>query len=234
MRWLGGQQDWLCPEVISMPAMKKNAGEQEVQKSEMLSLKEGEYLIHLARKAAATYAQKHFKIEPEIEKGVLGKDRGVFVTIELYPSHDLRGCIGYPMPVAPLARSVIDNAINAAFQDPRFPSMSSREFAGVVFEVSVLTVPKKIDYSSPGELASKVKIGRDGLIVKSGFYSGLLLPQVPVEWKWNEREFLSATCEKAGLPSDYWQNGKPEFQSFQAQIFAEEKPEGRVIEKPLA
>lgn len=199
----------------------------------MLSLKEGEYLVHLARKAAATYASKHFKIEPELEKGVLGKDRGVFVTIEHYPGHELRGCIGYPMPVAPLARSVCDNAINAAFQDPRFASMSESEFKGVVFEVSVLTVPKKIDYSGPEGLVSKVKVGRDGLIVKSGFYSGLLLPQVPVEWKWDEREFISATCEKAGLPSDYWMNGKPEFLSFQAQIFAEEKPGGKVIEKPL-
>ncbi len=201
---------------------------------ELLTLKEGEYLVSLARTAATTYAAKHFKIEPEITKGLLGKERGVFVTIEKYPSHDLRGCIGYPLPVSPLAQAVCDNALNAAFEDPRFPPMSESEFAGVVFEVSVLTVPRKIDYKSPDDLAAQVKIGRDGLIVKSGFYSGLLLPQVPVEWKWDVREFISNTCEKAGLDSDYWLKGKPEFQSFSAQIFSEAAPNGKVILKPLA
>ncbi len=209
--------------VAKIPALKPDSG--------LVTFKEGEYLVSLARKAATTYAEKRVKIEPEIERGVLGKDRGVFVTIEEYPSHDLRGCIGYPMPVAPLARAVCDNAVNAAFDDPRFAPMSASEFKGVTFEVSVLTIPKKIDYKSPEDLVKQVKIGRDGLIVKSGFYSGLLLPQVPVEWKWDVPEFLSHTCDKAGLPADYWKAGKPEFQSFSAQIFSEEKPNGKVIEK---
>ena len=80
---------------------------------------------------------------------------------------------------------------------------------------------------------SKIKVGRDGLIIKHGFYSGLLLPQVPVEYGWNEEEFLEYTCEKAGLPKNYWKNPDTEIQKFEGIVFKEEKPNGVVIRETL-
>jgi uncharacterized protein (TIGR00296 family) len=76
-------------------------------------------------------------------------------------------------------------------------------------------------------------VGRDGLIIKCGFYSGLLLPQVPVEYGWNEKEFLEYTCEKAGLPKNYWKNQDTEIQKFEGIVFKEEKPNGKVIREVL-
>ena len=75
--------------------------------------------------------------------------------------------------------------------------MKFEELDSITFEVTVLTPPKKIEVSAPQEYLSKIKVGRDGLIVKYGYNSGLLLPQVPIEYGWNEREFLEHTCEKA-------------------------------------
>ena len=99
-------------------------------------------------------------------------------------------------------------------------------------EVSVLTPPEPIE-GPPHERPKKIKVGRDGLIVKKGIYSGLLLPQVPIEWGWDEEEFLSETCWKAGLPPDCWLDGDTEVYRFTAEIFEEEHPNGPVKRKPL-
>jgi len=155
---------------------------------------------------------------------------GVFVTISSlrHGEKELRGCIGYPYPTSPLVEAVIDSAINAATEDPRFTSMSSEELGKVVFEVSVLTPPQPLQVDNPKEYLSKIKVGEDGLIIERGFSKGLLLPQVPVEWGWCEEEFLCQCCVKAGLPPDSWLIKGTKLYKFKAIIFEEEKPCGEV------
>ncbi|NYZ78822.1 TIGR00296 family protein [Candidatus Micrarchaeota archaeon] len=199
----------------------------------MLSLDEGEYLIKLARKAIGTYLEKRVAINPDKPPASLLAERGVFVTIETYPEKELRGCIGYPYPVKELAKSVVDCAINSATGDPRFPGMNRRELDRCTIEISVLTVPEVIKVNDPKEYPKCIKVGRDGLIVEYGYYSGLLLPIVPVEQKWDEEDFLSQTCHKAGVPVDTWLSPRVKIYNFQSQVFKEEKPGGRIVEVAL-
>lgn len=179
------------------------------------------------------YLEKGTVIDPENPPSSLLEKRGVFVTIETYPDKELRGCIGYPYPVKELAHSVVDCAINSATRDPRFPTMSKSELEKCTIEMSVLTVPEVIKVSDPKEYPTKIKVGKDGLIMEYGYYSGLLLPIVPVEQKWDEEDFLSQTCYKAGLPLDMWLSPKVMVYKFQSQIFKEEKPNGKVVEVEL-
>lgn len=190
------------------------------------------YLVSLARNAIEGYLASGKKIAPAADAALLEK-RGVFVTLETYPKRELRGCIGYPMPVKELGPSVVDCALSAAFDDPRFPPVERDELAKLVIEISVLSVPQELKVKSPDEFAKKIKVGRDGLIIHYGYSSGLLLPQVPVEWNWNEEEFLGAVCEKAGLPPSMWRSPSAKISAFQAQIFCEEAPGGKVKEKKL-
>jgi len=98
----------------------------------------------------------------------------------------------------------------------------------VIFEVSVLTPPELVEVKNPKEYLSKIKVGEDGLIVEKGFYRGLLLPQVPIEWSWCEEEFLCQCCHKAGLPPDSWLTKDAKIYKFKAIIFEEETPLGEV------
>src|SRR5205085_9251277 len=91
----------------------------------------------------------------------------------------LRGCIGFPLPEKKLYRSVIDAAIAAATHDPRFPPVDREELANIIFEVSVLTSPQKIEVQNTRDYKNHIRIGKDGLILKWRYGSGLLLPQVP-------------------------------------------------------
>lgn len=199
-----------------------------------LSIDEGRKLVQLARSAIDTYLKEGRRPElPEEVPKAFREKRGVFVTLSSYPGHELKGCIGMPYPTMELGRAVIDSALAAAFEDWRFQSLGEGELGGIVIEISVLTEPVRITAKDPKDYCKCIVIGRDGLVIKAGPYSGLLLPQVPVEQGWNEEEFLAGICCKAGLPEDYWQSGTCELYTFQAQIFAEEKPGGEVVEKKL-
>ena len=199
----------------------------------LLDLNSGRFLVKLAREAAENFVKYGIKIEPPVETPEeLFEKRGVFVTIKTYPEKDLRGCIGYPEPIMPLVLATIDAAISAAVKDPRFLPVQPEEFDSLIFEVTVLTPPEPITVP-PAERPKAIKIGRDGLIVRCGYASGLLLPQVPVEWGWNEEEFLSHTCLKAGLPADCWLRPECQFYRFQGQIFTEVEPYGEVVEEKL-
>ena len=196
-----------------------------------LSLQEGKILIDLARNAVREYLEKGKIIKPpESTPRKLFENCGVFVTINKLKNgtKKLRGCIGYPYPTNPLVEAVVDSAINAATQDPRFYPLSSSELQQVIFEVSVLTPPEEVRVDNPKDYLSKVKVGQDGLIIQRGVYKGLLLPQVPVEWEWCEEEFLCQCCIKAGLPPDSWLTKDTKIYKFQAIIFEEEKPKGEV------
>ena len=199
----------------------------------MLSLSEGEYAVTLARRAVERYLEDGTRIVARQVPEALKEKLGVFVTLKRFPSNELRGCIGFPVPYAPLADGIVEAAIAAATEDPRFLPVEKDELDGLVFEVSVLTKPEEIKCAKPADIAKEIKVGRDGLIIQAGYNSGLLLPQVPVEHGWDSEEFLAQTCWKAGLPPDSWLKPGVSIYRFQAQIFAEESPRGRVVEEKL-
>jgi len=196
-----------------------------------LSQSEGKFLVELARNAAEKYLKpgKRAKVPENVPRKLL-QPSGVFVTISTVKLGEktLRGCIGLPYPTTALAEAVIESAISAATQDPRFPCLSLGELDHVVFEVSVLTPPEAIEAKNPKEYCTKIKVGENGLIVERGCYKGLLLPQVPVEWKWDEETFLCQCCLKAGLPPDSWLIEGTKIYKFSSIIAEELTPKGNV------
>ena len=163
-----------------------------------LSGPEKEYLINLARLSIGRRLQGSYEESglPPPPPGRLQEPLGAFVTLK--KQGRLRGCIGRLVGDAPLFLTVSRMALAAAFQDHRFPPLAAGEFAGLEYEVSVMGP------ILPCHDPEQVEIGRHGLIMKQGGRQGLLLPQVPVEWKWNREEFLAQTCVKAGLPPQTW------------------------------
>jgi len=201
-----------------------------------LTEEEAALLVKLARRAVERNLKDGTIISPP--DGIsenLREPRGVFVTINLLKNKTrrLRGCIGFPYPIYPLARAVIEAAVESATRDPRFPPLSISELNDVVFEVSVLTPPQLIKVSSPKEYPSKVKIGVDGLIVEYGFNKGLLLPQVPVEWGWDSEEFLCQCCMKAGLTPDCWVLQGTKIYKFSCILVIELEPKGKIVSVDL-
>ena len=192
-------------------------------------------MVKLARATVDEYVKTDRKLDvPADTPQQLKKKSGVFVTLNTLKGKQvsLRGCIGRPYPSDPLVQATIDSAVDAAANDPRFSPVSERELSSIVVELSVLTPPVKIKYNDPHELLELVEVGRDGLIVSRGMWRGLLLPQVPVEWNWGVREFLENTCNKAGLPLNAWTDPDTQFMSFQAEIFGEEQPRGKIVRNP--
>jgi hypothetical protein len=190
----------------------------------------------LAVRAARAVIESHVRREPAPKLDLPASFRnksGVFVTLTTHPAGDLRGCIGYPEPLIPLAEALRDSAISASSRDPRFPPVKASELDGLKVEVSLLTPPEEIKVRKPTELPKHVKVGEDGLIVQRSWGRGLLLPQVPVEWEWDAEEFLTQTCLKAGLPPDAWLDPETKVFKFQAEVFSEDGPRGEVRRRSL-
>lgn len=197
-----------------------------------LSDSDGEKLVKTARTVVTEFlkTKNKMRLDKDFEES-FSSNAGVFVTLN--HKSNLRGCIGYPLPDKKLYNALLEAAISAATEDPRFPSVAFEELDQITFEVTVLTPPQEIEVSDPQEYPSKVKVGRDGLIVKSGFNSGLLLPQVPKEYGWNEEEFLGHTCEKAGLPKEQWKKKDTKILKFEGIVFKEQDPGGSVVREKL-
>lgn len=168
----------------------------------MLSCEEGKKAVNFARKVIEQKV-KNDNVTPSDLQGVFDEKQGAFVSIHTHPNHDLRGCIGIPLPVMPLKEAITEGA-RSATRDPRFPPLGENELSNIIIEVTILSKPVVINVNKPQEYPKNIEIGRDGLIVEQGFYKGLLLPQVPVEQGWDKEEFLSNTCMKAGLLPDAW------------------------------
>ena len=182
-----------------------------------LSDAEGREALSLARRTVEAAVRR----EP-YERGplapVFNERRGVFVT--LTENGQLRGCIGLPFPIAPLADAIVEAGSSAALQDPRFSPVRPAELPLLRVEVTVLTMPTPIP--GPAEKrADQVEVGRHGLIVRGQGTSGLLLPQVATEYGWTPTEFLDQTCRKAGLRTGCWRTPEVEVSVFEGQIFHE-------------
>ena len=151
--------------------------------------------------------------EPPTDK--LRQSYGAFVTLHEPKSRGgrLRGCIGHIVGDQPLFRTIASMAQAAAFQDPRFPPLSRAQAGDVELEISVLSP------LTPCPDLNQVEVGRHGLLVRRGNRSGLLLPQVPVEWGWDRQTFLKQTCIKAGLPGACWQDPQAQWLWFEAEVF---------------
>jgi len=176
-----------------------------------LSPEEKKTLLQLARDTIRSRATGNPLPAVSAATDALRRRSGAFVS--LHRRGMLRGCIGYIEPVLPLIEAVQEMALSAAFQDPRFEPLSSEELSDLDIEISVLTPFEKITD------AACIKVGRHGLMIRKGDCSGLLLPQVPVQFGWDRETFLAQTCQKAGLRPDDWKNPGVELYIFSADIF---------------
>ena len=200
----------------------------------MISNLEGEQLVKLARKAVQKYLGESVDIDIDsLER--FSQKTGIFVTLISVRSKEelLRGCIGFPLPEKKLYQSVVEAAIAAATQDPRFTPVKKEELASIIFEVSILTPPEEIRVQNLNEYPSHIKLGRDGLLLKWKYGTGLLLPQVPIELKWDIYEYLANICFKSGAPPDVWFMPESKLYRFQAIIYKESVPNGVVIRVEL-
>lgn len=198
----------------------------------MFSDEEGALAVGIARKVVESLVRGE-KLPPFDVPDAFREKAGVFVTLTTYPGDDLRGCIGYPEPVAPLMDALVDSAVSAASRDPRFPRVTADETERIRVEVSLLTPPEELKVANTTDLPNEVVVGEDGLIVQRGPARGLLLPQVPVEWGWDAEEFLSQTCMKAGLSPDSWHMPGTVILRFRAEVFSETSPRGEVTRRDL-
>jgi uncharacterized protein (TIGR00296 family) len=184
---------------------------------EMLTPEEGRTAVHLARSTIEKAVNGERMVLPGLPPVFLQR-RGVFVTIKR--QGNLRGCIGLPYPIRPLGDAIVEAAVSAALEDPRFPPVSQRELDGLDLEVTVLTEPQTLD-CPPERRPDCVVVGKHGLIVSGLGTGGLLLPQVPTEYGWTSKEFLDQTCVKAGLPVGCWRRDDVAVLTFEGQIFDE-------------
>lgn len=203
---------------------------------EELSMRDGEFLVRLARKAVEYFFEKGEKLPvPSNTPSLLLRPGASFVTITTfyaYEHRELRGCIGYVRPVKSLVETVIDVALEAAFNDPRFPPLGREELERVTFEVSVLSPLIELP-REPAARIESIMIGRDGLVAQRGVYQGLLLPEVPVEYLWDEETFLAETCVKAGLPPHCWLDRDTVFYRYYTRVWREKEPLGEIEERSL-
>jgi len=208
----------------------------EQVKPEELDFEDGVYLVRLARRTVEHYLEKGEK--PSVPRDVsekLKRPGAAFVTIETYYAperRELRGCIGYIVPVKPLVETVMNVALEAAFNDPRFEPLKREELDHVTFEVTVLGPMEPLP-KDPKLRPKAFRVGVHGLVVKKGFFQGILLPQVPVEYMWDEETFLAETCVKAGLPPHCWLDEETEFYKYTARVWREKEPRGNIEERDL-
>ncbi|MEW6593376.1 MAG: AmmeMemoRadiSam system protein A [Thermodesulfobacteriota bacterium] len=185
-----------------------------------ISEAEGKALVALARQ---TIGERLGLPVPAVGRETLAapalqQHRGTFVTLKC--CGQLRGCIGSLTATTTIAEGVRENAINAAFCDPRFPPLTAEELAAVEVEVSVLTEPQPLDYGDAADLLAKIRPGIDGLIIRQEGCYATFLPQV---WEQlpDPRNFLDHLCLKAGLAMDAWQHGTLTVMTYQVQYFSE-------------
>lgn len=174
-----------------------------------------QFLLDLARQSILARLERRSLKAPPPDSKALKEPCGAFVTLKI--AGNLRGCIGNIRAKRPLYETIRKMAVAAATEDPRFPPVSRRELDEVHIEISVLSTLEKVAD------VDTIQIGRHGLYMTRGANSGLLLPQVAVEWEWDRPALLEHTCLKAGLPRDAWKQAGTEIFSFTAVVFGEEK-----------
>lgn len=185
------------------------------------SLEQRRTLLCIAHQAILSVLEgQPFSDAPPFPAG-LSEPRGVFTTLYLTGDlhRELRGCVGYALPIVPLYRAVAETARAAAFEDSRFLPVTKEEALELEVSLSVLSRLFPIHPEA-------VEVGHHGLLISKGARRGLLLPQVPVENGWDRETFLEQTCRKAGLPLDTWRKNAT-IEAFTAEVFADADVEAR-------
>jgi AmmeMemoRadiSam system protein A len=182
-----------------------------------LTKKEKEYLIKLAKRSMRHYLERHEVLKETNIPAKFKKKRATFVSV--YTNNQLRGCIGSLHAANPLYEDIISNAVAAAFFDNRFPPLSDKEIEAATVEISILTEPERVDFSSPEELLGKIKPKEDGLIITKKVRRATFLPQVWEHFP-SRREFLSHLCMKAGLAPDEWKKPGLEVYRYKTKVFS--------------
>lgn len=177
----------------------------------VLTEAQGREALRLARASLESWVRARKRVEPP--SGLPGEALGAFVSLHTREGA-LRGCIGHMQGQAPLAEEIIELAIAAGTQDPRFEPVTAAELPRLVYEISVLSPMKRAR-------AEDVQPGTHGLMIRKGGRSGVLLPQVATEYGWGREEFLRHTCDKAGLSPDAWRDAETEISTFTAQVVSE-------------
>ncbi len=189
----------------------------------MLTKEEKIFLLKLSRKVLnSIFTNESVNVNESELTPNLREKRGAFVTLTYKNTGDLRGCIGYIEGILPLYKTVIENTINAALKDPRFPQVEKEEVEKLHIEISAMTPIKEL------KNIEDIEVGKHGLIVEKGFFKGLLLPQVATEYGWDKYTFLSHTCLKAGLPPDEWKKPGIKIFVFSAEVFGEKEFENEL------
>jgi AmmeMemoRadiSam system protein A len=147
--------------------------------------------------------------------------RGCFVTLTC--GGELRGCIGVVEPDAPLWRSVLENARAAALQDARFEPVTQAELGDINVEISVLSVPKRLEFTSPEDLLAKLRPGWDGVLLELGARRATFLPQVWEKLQ-DKVRFLEQLCLKAGVAPGAWRRPDAGVRVYQVEHFSEADP----------
>ena len=176
-----------------------------------LSEQDKQTLRELARQSIAAALQGQPRPALKDLSPVLLELRGAFVTLHLRGC--LRGCIGFIEAVKPLAETIQEMAVAAAFGDPRFPPLTDEEFRDIEIEISVLSPLRRI------KSIDEIQVGVHGLYLRQGARRGLLLPQVATEYNWDRETFLQQTCAKASLPPLAWKDPQTEIYLFSAEVF---------------
>ena len=185
-----------------------------------ISTQDKHYLLKFARSVIENHL-KGISQHPEkdaISPALLEKS-GCFVTLHL--RDQLRGCIGTIEPVTPLLSGVRENAVHAAFHDPRFSPVTSEELGDIAIEISVLTLPKPQVFQNADMLISLLKPGIHGVILSKGNHRATFLPQV---WEQLPRpeDFLSHLCRKAGMAGFCWKDTGIEIEVYEVMYFSED------------
>jgi AmmeMemoRadiSam system protein A len=204
------------------PTTNHRKGDGNMDTAKWLSEDEGKYLLDLARKTIKNRLSNSEppRIDPETVPQKLQERLGTFVTVTI--DGNLRGCIGHIIPRETLIEGIRENALNAAFRDPRFPPLTQEEFDQIELEISILTRPQELAYTDANDLLAKLRPGVDGVIIKRGYHEATFLPQV---WEQlpDKKEFLTHLCLKAGLSPDSWKKEKLVVSTYQVQAFEEER-----------
>ncbi len=182
----------------------------------MLNKAQKKRLLEIARNSIAVYLKTNKKMELTETDPLLLKEMGAFVT--LHKGGELAGCIGNLIGQQALYLTVRDMAVEAAVGDPRFSPVTLEELKDIEIEISALSPLKRI------ESADEIEMGIHGVLLRSGFNSGVFLPQVATETGWSKEEFLSQLCsQKAGLPPLAWKDKSTEIYIFTAEVFSEKE-----------
>jgi AmmeMemoRadiSam system protein A len=180
-----------------------------------LSDDEKRELLGIARRSVESVVRGYGVPVPKTKSQALQEPCGAFVTIN--ELDQLRGCIGYTEVAKPLAEVVSEVAAKAALDDPRFPPVSEDELDKIQLDISVLSPLERVSQ------IDKIEVGKHGLLLENGYFRGLLLPQVAVEYNWDRESFLQNTARKAGLPLDAWKDKNTILYIFTAEVFSEEE-----------